>query len=90
MTLYVEHIHIGITANGESWLFIVENDPRSLVTLIEVLIAYERDPESDFTRCHSNLVLDALSLQLCESVASRRTVVNSKSTATKSSNKKSS
>ena len=90
MTESVEHIHIGITANGQSWLFILENDPRSLVSLIEVLIVYERDPESDFTRCHSNLILDALSLRLCESVASRRTVVNWKNTATMSSTKRSS
>jgi hypothetical protein len=84
-----QEIHLGITANGEAWLFIVENDPRSLVALIEVLIAYERDPESDFNRCHSNLILDALSHQLLESVASRRTVENSKNTATKFSTGKS-
>lgn len=71
---------IQIVDNGQVWLFVFDHSPRSLLAFFDVLIAYERDPESGFKRCHANLALDALSRQLLATVASRRTVVNSKTT----------
>lgn len=77
-----ELIVIAVASNGHTWLFTFDHSPRSFSAFFDVLIAYERDPESGFEQCHSNHVLRELAHQL-HANASRRIAGISNATATK-------
>ncbi|WP_010584431.1 hypothetical protein [Schlesneria paludicola] len=64
---------ISLKADGHTWLFAFDPSPRSLMALFDVLIEYERDPESGFTSWHATQVLRGLAHHLCANAASRRT-----------------
>ena len=64
---------VSISADGHTWLFTFDYSTRSLCALFDVLNAYERDPESGFSRWHSDQILRALAHQLLERAESRRT-----------------
>ena len=81
---------IAIIESGHRWIFLIDDSPRSLHAIFDVLNAYERDPDSGFTSWHANKVLRVLASLLFAEYASRKIDATLNGTAMMSSTKRSS